>query len=57
MEPTITNIEEKGNTLIFGVEKINVSLINAIRRTILSDIETAIFKTFPYEKNLATILF
>ena len=41
--------------LKFTLSDINVSLANAIRRTILSDIPTVIFKTFPYEKNQATI--
>ena len=48
--------EEEFNTLNFTLSGINVSLANAIRRTILSDIPLVIFKTTPYEQNKANIL-
>ena len=41
--------------LKFTLSDINVSLANAIRRTILSDIPTVVFKTVPYNENQATI--
>jgi DNA-directed RNA polymerase subunit L len=41
--------------LSFTLSGVDVSIANAIRRTILSDIETVIFRTSPNEKNLATI--
>ena len=41
--------------LEFTLRNIDVSIANAIRRTILSDIPTIAFKTFPHDKNLAII--
>ena len=55
MNPKIDNISDKGNTLQFTLSGINVSLANALRRTILSDIPIAVFKTSPYEENKAII--
>lgn len=42
--------------LKFTITNINVSLANAIRRTILMEIPCVIFKTFPYEENKANII-
>jgi len=57
MDPTISNeiIDEFGNYK-FILEGVNVSFANAVRRTILSDIETVVFKTFPYEENKSNII-
>ena len=55
MDPKIENVSETNDMLTFTVSGINVSLANAIRRTILSDIPTVVFKTSPIEKNQATI--
>ena len=49
-------MEDDGNTLHFTLSGVNVSIANAIRRTILSDIETVVFKTSPYSENLATFI-
>jgi len=46
----------KGETLTFTLEGVNVSIANAIRRTILSDIPTVVFKTSPYEECKANII-
>ena len=54
MDPTILNLNEKDNILYFTLANINVSLANAIRRVILSDIPTIVFETFPHEKNKST---
>ena len=52
MNPIITNIEEKGNnTMTFTLSGVNVSLANALRRTILSDINTVVFNTTNYENS------
>ena len=51
MEPSVLDIYEKDNILYFTISNINVSYANAIRRVILSDIKTVVFRTFPYEKN------
>ena len=56
MNPIIEKSSEKGDELNFTISGINVSLANAIRRTILSDIDIVVFRTSPYEKNDANIL-
>ena len=42
--------------LSFTLSDVNVSLANALRRTMLSDIPLIVFRTTPYEQNKATIL-
>ena len=56
MDPSVLDLTEnsKNNTLTFTISNINVSLANAIRRVILADIPTVIFRTFPHEKNDST---
>ena len=54
--PKVTDITEVNNNLEFKIENTNVSIVNAIRRTIISDIPILVFKTTPYEKNLSDIL-
>ena len=49
MNPKIENVEESNNVLRFRLSGVNVSLSNALRRTIISDIPTVVFKTSPYE--------
>ena len=44
------------DTIEFTLNGVNVSLANAIRRTILSDIQLVVFKTTPYEENKANII-
>ena len=51
MDPQILDLIQENNILKFTLNNINVSYANAIRRVILSDIPTVVFKTFPYEKN------
>lgn len=55
MNPTITNLSEENNILRFRISNINVSLANAIRRIILSEIPCIVFRTSPYEKNKVNI--
>jgi DNA-directed RNA polymerase subunit L len=55
MTPRIQNLKETDHLLTFTLSGVNVSLANAIRRTILSDIPIAVFKTSPYEENKAVI--
>ena len=43
MNPVISNISHDGDLYKFTLSEINVSLANAIRRTILSDIPTLVF--------------
>jgi DNA-directed RNA polymerase subunit L len=56
MNPIIQNNSENGDTTNFTISGINVSLANAIRRTILSDIKVVVFKTSPYEENKSNII-
>ena len=51
MKASILDIYEKDNLLTFTINNINVSYANAIRRVILSEIPTVVFRTFPHEKN------
>jgi len=55
MNPNIANPVEVDGKLSFTISGLNVSLVNAIRRTILSDIPIVVFKTTPYEENKANI--
>jgi DNA-directed RNA polymerase subunit L len=54
MEPAVLDVTEKNNLLTFTISNINVSYANALRRVILSDIETVVFRTFPHDKSDAT---
>lgn len=56
MNPRITEISEDNGILKFRISDINVSLANAIRRVILSDIPTFVFRTNPYEQNKVSFL-
>ena len=56
MNPQIEIISNKEDVLQFTLSGVNVSLANAIRRIILSDIPLLVFRTTPYEENKATIL-
>ena len=53
--PRIVSKTDEGGQLKFTIDKINVSLANAIRRVILSDIPTFVFRTFPYSECRASI--
>jgi len=55
MDPHIDNITNSGDNLMLTVSGINLSLANAIRRVILSDIPTVVFKTSPIEQNKCNI--
>ena len=55
MNPRIDKISNDGDVLAFTISGVNVSLANAIRRTILSDVPTVVFKTSPIEQNKCNI--
>jgi DNA-directed RNA polymerase subunit L len=55
MNPQVELIANADDNLKFTISNINVSLANALRRTILTDIPLLVFKTSPYEENKATI--
>lgn len=52
----VNNLKEENNQMTFTISNIDVSYINAVRRTILSNIEIIGFKTSPYEENKCEIL-
>ena len=52
----LNNRPEYGDMLGFTLSGVNVSLANALRRTMLSDIPLVVFRTTPYEKNKANII-
>jgi DNA-directed RNA polymerase subunit L len=55
--PVISNYNNnKEQQLTFTLENCNVSIANAIRRTVLSDINTYVFKTFPHAENRANFI-
>ena len=56
MNPQIELIETVDDSFGFTLSGINVSLANAVRRTILSDIPLVVFRTTPNEQNKCTIL-
>ena len=53
--PRIVSKTDERGELRFTIDKINVSLANSIRRTILSDIPTFVFRTCPYSECKASI--
>ena len=55
MEPRITNIIDDNGFLKFTLVDCNMSIANALRRIIISDIPTFVFRTFPYSENKAEI--
>jgi len=55
MNPKINEQLENGDVFTFTLSGLNVSLANAIRRTILSDIPTVVFFTETYNDNKCVI--
>lgn len=56
MEPIVIINEETEYDLAFTLENADLSIANALRRTILSKIGTVIFKTTPHEENNCVII-
>ena len=54
--PVITNIKDDSDVLEFEVHHSNVSIINSMRRCILSEIPIYVFKGFPHEKSEINII-
>jgi len=53
--PVISNnVENKKGVMTFTMSNTNVSIANAVRRTLISDIEVVCLKTGPYVDNLIT---
>jgi DNA-directed RNA polymerase subunit L len=55
MNPTLVKLAEDHDILSFTLSNINVSLANAIRRTILNDIPTVVLGTDIYQDNKCAI--
>lgn len=55
MDPRISNLNEENGTLKFTLTECNMSIANALRRIIVSDIPTFVFRTYPYSENKAEI--
>lgn len=53
--PRLASRTDENGELRFTIDRINVSLANALRRIILSDIPTLVFRTFPYAECKASI--
>jgi len=56
MNPKVTNRINNLDKLTFTLENVDVSVANALRRVILSEIDTVIFRTSPYTENKANII-
>ena len=56
MSAKVENLKESDDIMTFTIAGVDVSYVNAIRRTILSDIPVVCFKTTPYAENKANIL-
>lgn len=55
MNPQISNVSEEDDVYKFTLNGINVSIANALRRIILSEIPTLVFQTETYNDNKCTI--
>ena len=53
--PRIVSKTDEGGQLKFTIDKINVSLANGLRRIILSDIPTLVFRVYPHSECRSTI--
>jgi len=56
MDPQVENIDANDDMLTFTLSGVNVSIANALRRTIISDIPMIVFRTSPNEKNKCNII-
>lgn len=56
MNPTLEPFESEDNSFGFTLSGVNVSIANALRRTILSDIPIVVFRTTPHEQNKCSII-
>jgi DNA-directed RNA polymerase alpha subunit len=56
MNPQLKSIQEEDGVLTFTVTGINTSIANALRRTMISDIPSVVFRTTPHQDNKAVFL-
>jgi len=55
MDPHISNVRTENGFLKFSLLDCNMSIANAVRRIIISDIPTFVFRTYPYSENKAEV--
>jgi DNA-directed RNA polymerase subunit L len=55
MDPRISNLIEEEGALKFTLTECNMSIANALRRIIVSEVPTFVFRTYPYAENKAEI--
>ena len=53
---SISDVQKEDNTVNFGISNCNSSFVNALRRTILSDVETISFDTTEYQNSDLTVI-
>ena len=56
MNPQLDRLVTSNDVLNFTLSGVDVSIANAIRRIMISDIPSVIFRTTPYEKNKANFI-
>ena len=56
MSIQVTNITDLDGVLSFNIKNVDTCVVNAIRRTILSNINTLVFRGFPYENSNISII-
>lgn len=56
MKPIVKDIKVQPQGLTFTLLNSNVSFANALRRVIISNIPTVVFRTTPYEKSMTRII-
>lgn len=55
MDPKVSNLEEKNGQLSMTISGLQHTLLNSIRRVIVADIPTFVFRTFPHNENKVRI--
>jgi DNA-directed RNA polymerase subunit L len=55
MDTHISNVRTENGFLKFSLLDCNMSIANALRRIIISDIPTFVFRTYPYSENKAEV--
>ena len=55
MEPIVTNMSEDNGRLTFTLSGVNVSIANALRRIVISEIPCVVFRTSPHDENRVAI--
>ncbi len=51
MDPIVSNITETDDALRFELANVDVSVVNSLRRVVLTNIEQLVFRGFPHKEN------